>query len=90
MKSGGERYEDIMTTDVQADQGLTVEAVGQVRHVHAVQATVRQLQASQWSVEGTRHTNQVKGKNRVIDKRPLLPAVRAAFARRFNMKLCKT
>ncbi len=53
VERGGERAEDVMSADVQADQGLAVEAVGKVRHVHAVQAAVGQLQALQWSVERT-------------------------------------
>lgn len=53
MESGSERAEDVVSTHVQADQGLTVDAVGKVRHVQAVQAAVGQLQALQWSVERT-------------------------------------
>lgn len=51
MESSGERAEDVVSADVQADQGLAVEAVRQVRHVHAVQAAVGQLQALQRGVE---------------------------------------
>lgn len=40
METGGERTEDVMSADVQADQGLAVEAVGKVRHVHTAQAAV--------------------------------------------------
>lgn len=53
VETGGERAKDIMTADVQANQGLTVEAVGKVRHVHTVQKAVGQLQALQRSVERT-------------------------------------
>lgn len=53
METGGEGDEDVVSADVQADQGLTVEAVGEVRHVHPVQAAVGQLQALQRSVERT-------------------------------------
>lgn len=53
METGGERAKDIMTADVQVDQGLTVEAVGKVCHVHTVQEAVGQLQALQRSVERT-------------------------------------
>lgn len=49
----GERAEDVVSADVQADQGLAVEAVRKVRHVHAVQTAVGQVQALQWSVERT-------------------------------------
>lgn len=43
MEAGGERAEDVVSTDVQADQGLAVEAVGKVCHVHTVQAAVGQF-----------------------------------------------
>lgn len=52
LETGGEGVKDVMSADVQADQGLTVEAVGQVRHVQTVQVAVGHLQALQWSVEG--------------------------------------
>ncbi len=58
MESCGERAEDVVTADVQADQGLAVEAVGKVRHVHTVQAAIGQLQALQWSVERTAEGKQ--------------------------------
>lgn len=50
---GGEGAEYVVPADVQADQGLTVQAVGEVRHVHAAQRAVGQVQALQRSVEWT-------------------------------------
>lgn len=53
METGGEGAEDVVAADVQADQGLAVEAVGEVGHVKTVQATVGQFQALQRSLERT-------------------------------------
>lgn len=41
-----------MAADVEVNQGFTVEAVGQVCHVHTVQSAVGQFQTLKWSVEG--------------------------------------
>lgn len=38
-----EKAKDVVSANIQADEGVTVEAVGQVCHVHSVQTTVRQL-----------------------------------------------
>lgn len=55
MGGGGERAEEVVSAEVQVSEGLAVEAVGQVGHVHTAQAAVGQLQALQWCVERTGH-----------------------------------
>lgn len=57
VESGGKRTEDVMSTEVEMDQGLAVQTVGQVGHVHAVQAAVGQFQTLKWRIEGTREGN---------------------------------
>lgn len=51
VECGGKRAEDVMSAEVEVDQGFTVQTVGQVGHVHAVQAAVSQLQTLQWRIK---------------------------------------